>query len=308
MPSSLLTFLKKIYLKLKSLNLKKIKLAISILIVVTTFLLFYKYLSSHHQTLEQLKRLSPTFILEIIGLYSIVLLELIYILKTSLEIVELKLPFLENLLINSYSLMVNFFMFGQSGPGLRALYLKSKYKLKIKKFFYLTLLYYFYYFVISIAFILASVFNLWYVYILVLLSFFFILYLPSRSSNKFLDLKSKFKKSSKLFAFTLLQLVTQTYIFGLELNLVSKVGFKQLLSYSGFANLSLFASITPAGIGIRESFLILSRKISHVSSSTIVSASVIDRSIYIIFLILVLIFLLGFHSSNILKKIKNIKN
>ncbi len=294
--------------KIKTGNFKKIKLVVSILIVFLTVFLFYRYLSNHREVINQLSKLTVLFVIKILLLYIVVLGLLIYILKSSLEIVDIRLPLLENLLINCYSFMVNFFMFGQGGPGLRAVYLKSKYNLKIKKFFYLTILYYFYYFLISLSFIVLMWFNNGYAYTIAILALLAVLYLPTLKTNRFINLTNRFKSSSKLFLFTLLQLVVQTIIFGLELGLISKVNFNQILSYSGFANLSLFASITPAGIGIRESVLLLSKKISHISSSTIISASLIDRSIYLIFLLMVLIFLLFFHSSSIIKKLKNIKN
>ena len=294
--------------KTKNKNFRKFKFVFSILIVVITIVLFYRFLSSHHAIIILLQKLSLLFILKILFLYIIVLGLLIYILKSSLKLVDLKLSFFENLLINCYSLMINFFMFGQAGPGLRAVYLKSKFNLKIKKFFYLTALYYFFYFLISLSLIILSLLNTWYIYLSIIFVLVGLVSLLSFKNNRFINLQKRLKGSFKLFLFTLMQIVVQTIIFGLELNLVSKVSYTQLLSYSGFANISLFASITPAGIGIRESVLLLSKRISQLSSSTIVSASLIDRSIYIMFLLLVLVFLFFFHSTDIFKKIKTIKN
>ena len=156
--------------------------------------------------------------------------------------------------------------------------------------------------------IILSLLNTWYIYLSIIFVLVGLVSLLSFKNNRFINLQKRLKGSFKLFLFTLMQIVVQTIIFGLELNLVSKVSYTQLLSYSGFANISLFASITPAGIGIRESVLLLSKRISQLSSSTIVSASLIDRSIYIMFLLLVLVFLFFFHSTDIFKKIKTIKN
>jgi uncharacterized membrane protein YbhN (UPF0104 family) len=64
------------------------------------------------------------------------------------------------------------------------------------------------------------------------------------------------------------------------------VRFSQVVTYAGTANLALFVSLTPGAIGIRESFLILSEKLNHLSSSTIVLANVVDRSVYIAFLLI----------------------
>ena len=284
---------------------KKFKLGLAILIVLSTFVLLYRYISNHHEISKQLGRVSLLFMAEIILLYGLVLYELVLILKFSLKIIGVKISTLENFLLNSYSLMVNFFMFGQSGPGLRALYLKTKYKVKIKLFFYLTLLYYFYYFLISLGLVALSIYNNPTTY-LVILAVLTISFTASIKFGKTFGFLSK-KSMVYLFFITALQLITQTIIFGLELGRVSSVSFVHLLAYSGFANLSLFASITPAGIGIRESILLLSRKFSHFSSASIVSASVIDRSVYIVYLIIILVFILVFHSSGVLRKLKTLR-
>ena len=284
---------------------KKFKLGLAILIVLSTFVLLYRYISNHHEISKQLGRVSLLFMAEIILLYGLVLYELVLILKFSLKIIGVKISTLENFLLNSYSLMVNFFMFGQSGPGLRALYLKTKYKVKIKLFFYLTLLYYFYYFLISLGLVALSIYNNPTTYLVILA----VLTISVTASIKFGKTFGFLSKKSMVYLFfiTALQLITQTIIFGLELGRVSSVSFVHLLAYSGFANLSLFASITPAGIGIRESILLLSRKFSHFSSASIVSASVIDRSVYIVYLIIILVFILVFHSSGVLRKLKTLR-
>jgi uncharacterized membrane protein YbhN (UPF0104 family) len=62
------------------------------------------------------------------------------------------------------------------------------------------------------------------------------------------------------------------------------------LIYGGSANLSLFVSITPGGIGFREAFLVFARGLHHVPINTIVSAGIVDRAFYVLFLAALLVF------------------
>lgn len=242
----------------------------------------------------------------------LVLVSLALIMSISLKIVNLKIKNLENLLLNSYSLLINFFMFGQAGPGLRALYLKNKYKLEIKKFIFLTLIYYAFYALISTFLVILGSQIPWYISVILLLGVFFvsrtiIKYFYDKKINQNFREYLNFKMLAYLFIATLFQLIVQTTIYGVELNMVSRVTWHQILAYSGFANLSLFVSVTPAGIGIREYFLILSESIHHISSHVIVASSIIDRSVYLIFLLLILVFVVIFHASDKIKHTLNSK-
>jgi uncharacterized membrane protein YbhN (UPF0104 family) len=73
------------------------------------------------------------------------------------------------------------------------------------------------------------------------------------------------------------------------------------MSYAGAANFSLYVSITPDGVGIREAFLVFSQHIHHVSTKDIVSANVIDRAVYVVFLGLLFVVVLGMHAKDKLK-------
>ena len=76
----------------------------------------------------------------------------------------------------------------------------------------------------------------------------------------------------------------------------TEVSLGQLVSYTGAANFALFVSITPDGIGIREAFLLFAQGIHHVSTQAIVTASLIDRATYVVFLGLLFIIALGIHA------------
>jgi uncharacterized membrane protein YbhN (UPF0104 family) len=77
--------------------------------------------------------------------------------------------------------------------------------------------------------------------------------------------------------------------------------FSQAVIYSGAANLSLFVALTPGAIGFRESFLLFSRHLHHISNSSIVAANIIDRAMYIILLLILALFIFATHSQRRLK-------
>jgi uncharacterized membrane protein YbhN (UPF0104 family) len=68
-----------------------------------------------------------------------------------------------------------------------------------------------------------------------------------------------------------------------------------VLSYTGAANLALFVSLTPGAIGFRESFLYFSQSLHHITTAQILSANLIDRAVYVIFLLLLLLVVLIMH-------------
>ena len=62
----------------------------------------------------------------------------------------------ENLLLNAYSTLINFFGPGQSGPVFRGIYLKKRLNLGVKKYVFATLIYYGFYAVISAFFLFVG--------------------------------------------------------------------------------------------------------------------------------------------------------
>ena len=291
---------------------KKIRLFLSIFILILTIYEFIHYLQGHRSIVEQLAHLIPVLIVILIILYLIILLVLTLIMQASLTFFGFKISNFDNLLLNAYSIVVNFFMFGQIGPALRAVYLKKKFQLSIKKFIFITLIYYGIYSVLSVLLIIFGSKIKWYygvlaVVLVLLISFLIIRWFFVKKLSKNWSVSWHLNGLIKLIIVTAIQLLLQTIIYGLELDSISPVSWHQIMAYSGFANLSLFVSITPAGIGIRETFLILSERIHHISSSQIVAASIIDRSVYLIFLLGVVIFLILFHAGKKIKKMSNVE-
>jgi uncharacterized membrane protein YbhN (UPF0104 family) len=101
-----------------------------------------------------------------------------------------------------------------------------------------------------------------------------------------------------LAAATLLQAGLVSLIYYFELRSVAPAThYSQAIIYTGAANLALFVSLTPGAIGFRESFLLFSQHLHHINSSSIVAASLIDRSVYILFLVILLIGVFGTHAN-----------
>jgi uncharacterized membrane protein YbhN (UPF0104 family) len=96
---------------------------------------------------------------------------------------------------------------------------------------------------------------------------------------------------------TLLQVSLVATIYYTELHtLSSKVSVSQAIIYTGAANFALFVSLTPGAIGFRESFLVFSQHLHHISGGLIVSANILDRSMYMVLLLILSIFLLLTHA------------
>jgi uncharacterized membrane protein YbhN (UPF0104 family) len=107
-----------------------------------------------------------------------------------------------------------------------------------------------------------------------------------------------------MFGATLLQLMIQAIIYYLELSyVVPNLSFGQVLAYTGAANFALFVSITPGAIGFRESFLLFSQKIHHIDSSSIVLATTIDRTIYVLVLVCIGVYIIGSNIQNQFRKL-----
>ena len=112
----------------KSLRISKRTLNIVIILSTLTAAVYYFY--KHHTLLTDLKKISPFVAVEVFFLYILMLAVLILIYQATMKLVNIKISFKENGLINAYSLFMNFFIPGQTGPAFRAYYMKKNYSLK----------------------------------------------------------------------------------------------------------------------------------------------------------------------------------
>ncbi len=278
----------------KSLRISKRTLNIVIILSTLTAAVYYFY--KHHTLLTDLKKISPFVAVEVFFLYILMLAVLILIYQATMKLVNIKISFKENGLINAYSLFMNFFIPGQTGPAFRAYYMKKNYSLKYLNYTLSTIFYYLIYGLLSVIFILVGSQPI-YLSLPVILIFILIAVLAIRiylKKKKQVRLELSIKSIAFLTLATFCQVVLQSVIYFIEIHsITSGIHFNQVITYTGVANLALFAALTPGAIGIREGLLILTEKLNHVTSNTIVLANVIDRSVYIIFLLILGILIAG---------------
>lgn len=278
----------------------RIRLTLSVLIILLTVTTCIYYLSHHRNLITQLSHTPVSLIILILFLYIVWLGVLLLIMQASLRICRKQLKFSENLMLNIYSLFINYFIPGQGGPIMRGVYLKKHHGLRIRSYVIVTILYYLFYAIVSILMLLGGSRPWWQTLLAILLATScgsLGLYFYSRRKKITKDeLNINWTNILYLFAATLLQALVQIAIYSVELHRVDPhVAFRQSVTYTGAANLALFVGLTPGAIGIRESFLIFSQSLHHISSAYIVLANIIDRSVYLLFLGMLFIFTLVFH-------------
>jgi uncharacterized membrane protein YbhN (UPF0104 family) len=163
------------------------------------------------------------------------------------------------------------------------------------------LLYYFFYGLVSILLLLAGSQPWWHTVLGLLVAtgvgvVCFKIYL--RHSKSQTGTGFSLKGGSFLLLATFLQTLVQVAIYYTEVHTVNhQIAFHQVITYTGAAQLALFVGLTPGAIGIRESFLILTERLNHISSSIIIEANVIDRAVFLVFLGLLFLLILSMHAN-----------
>ncbi len=266
---------------------KYLKVALAVVILIATIIAFGRYAQTHPAVLDKLKHTSPALLALLVVCYLLWFTALALILRISVRMYGKQLPPQENILLNAYSTLANFFGPGQSGPAVRGLYLKKRHGLPIKSYIFATLLYYGFYALINAFFLFAGSQAWWKTALLMVLaaggSLVIIRWYAkcSQLATKGLQLKSV----GWLGLITLFQMIVQFVIFFIELHSTSPgISFGQTLTYTGAANFALFVALTPGAIGIREAFLVFSQSLHHIGNTIIVTANVIDRAVYLVFL------------------------
>ncbi len=255
-------------------------------IMATTLAVFVYYFATHPVVRQQLGHTPPIVIVCLLLLYLAGIGALALVTLATLRLCSVRVQPGESLLLTAYSSIVNFFGPLQSGPAFRAVYLKKKHGINLKNYTTATLVYYFFYGGFS-AVLLLSTWLKWWLLPLVAAGLL-VAYSASRSKKvasrlQKLDLQGWYY----LAIATAAQVFIVTLIYYIELRTISPgIHLAQALVYSGAANLSLFVSLTPGAIGFRESFLVFSQHLHHISNGTIVAANILDRAMYIILLLL----------------------
>ena len=271
---------------------------IAVLTILTlTIGAFASFFVTHPATRQQLHQTTPTVLIGLLALYLIFMLSLGFIFQATLMLCRVTLPWQETLLVTMYSSIINFFGPLQSGPAFRGVYLKKRHHISLKNYTAATLAYYGFYALFSGLFLLSGLLGWWLVSVSLLCAVIFV-----GLRNVKIDVVQRFWRLNlhglyAMAAATFIQIAIITSLFYIELRAVDPhVTLSQTIVYTGAANFALFVSITPGAIGFRESFLVLSQHLHHISNSTIVAANLLDRSVYISMLLLLVVIIFGTHA------------
>ncbi len=277
-----------------------VKSAIAITIVLLTFGLFGRFLATHPEYVENLLATSLWVVAAIVAVNLIGVGVLAVLYMCTLNLTGHTMPKKENFLLTIYSTIANFFGPLQSGPGVRAAYLKTRHKVSLKSYTLATLIYYGFFAIISAA-MLGVALPWWQTLLTVVAagagSYVLITFLHKKYAKEAKTLVLTRKLLVTLFLLTLAQLLLISVRYFIELRSIDpSVSIGQALSYTGAANFSLFVSITPDGIGIKEAFLLAAQNIHGIDAPTIVAASILDRATYIFTLFLLFLATLALHA------------
>ncbi|HSH55264.1 MAG TPA: lysylphosphatidylglycerol synthase domain-containing protein [Candidatus Limnocylindrales bacterium] len=264
-------------------------------VLVATIVLFVLYFQRHPDVLARLATLPLSSLALLFGLYAVFMVALIFIQRATITACELRLPAKENVLLTLYSSIINFFGPLQSGPGFRALYLKKRHNINLKAFTLATFCYYGFYAAFSGTLLLAAFIGPWALLLCVSL-----LVLPYALSRLQRFRALPLHVLIWLAAATLAQVIIISIIYLVELrSLGGAVSYSQVLVYTGAANFALFVSLTPGAIGFREAFLIFSQRLHGISNDLIITASLLDRSIYVSMLVVLAAVIFGLHANTV---------
>lgn len=269
-------------------------LAISAILLFGIFLGYYLY--SNPKLLQNILNIGFGNILLLTLLYGGLLLTNAGMIYATIRLCNKRLPLKNGLFLTIYSTIINFFGPLQSGPVVRSIYLKRKIGLRIRDYAYAMLFFYFAYASINTSLLFINKIP-W----LSILGILIALIMITIGANK-LGFKSVKRYVFYIFALTAFQILVITFIYSIELNAINPFAhysFLQAISYTAGANLSLFVSLTPGAIGFRETFLVLSQSLHNIPLSSIITAGIIDRAIYIVFLALLFLLSSALHLKNI---------
>lgn len=282
---------------------KRVRLALGLLLIAATIAVFAVYLHSHTNLIKELRHVSLVTAIWLLVLYGLWLGALVLILQAALYICRRSISAEENILLNAYSTLTNFFVPGQGGIALRGVYLKKMHKLKIRDYVTSMLLYYACYAIVS-AFMLLTPSRSWWQSVIgiVVIGGGCVIgarWYMGRIKEKSDGLNITVPSIALLLGATIVQAIIQVIIFAVELHSVNHhISLGQVITYTGAANFALFVALTPGAIGIRETFLVFSQSLHHISTANIVDASIIDRAIFLVYLGLLFALTLILHAKN----------
>lgn len=267
--------------------MKATKRIISVVLILVIVLLFAITWWHHPELSQQLRHISILELAGILLMYATMTALLVLIYDITLRLAGYSMPLFEQALLTMYSSIVNFFGPLQSGPGVRTVYLKKRHHVSIKKYLAATTVYYLFFAWFSGLFLLSGLTAGW--LFLFLAGSVIIALLLWKYRSRFKDYKLiqnySLPNMIQMACTALIQVVLVCTIYYIELHSVgAHASIRQVAVYTGAANFSLFVSLTPGALGFREAFLLFSTRLHHISGTTIVSANILDRGAYVIFL------------------------
>jgi len=281
---------------------RHIRILLIVIVMLATLGLFGSYLKDNPDVLDNVLGLDATTIALLSLAYLGTVAANAFVLWASLRLIGKHVGFFENVALTGYSSVVNFFGPLQSGPGFRAVYLKSRHAVSLKRFFYVTLVFYGFFAAINGLVIVLALLGRVEQSLLPLLTLGIALIatvalLSLRGSKRIMTLFAEVRLTDRNFWFIGLGAValaaTTALAYFVELRHVdASISLLHTVIYTAAANLALFVSLTPGAIGFRESFLLLSQQLHGIPTSTVIAASVIDRAFYVVFLLVMFVALL----------------
>jgi uncharacterized membrane protein YbhN (UPF0104 family) len=281
---------------------KRYRRWIALSVLILTALLVINFFVGHPEYVTRLRSVSPSVIVIIILLNIPSMAALAWAYDAILRLCGKPIGVKENVLLTAYSSIINFFGPLQSGPGVRAAYLKTRHKVRIRDYMFATLIYYAFFAMISAFFLLVGMRPWWQTALAVIgAAGFSVVVIKWFSGRRTSDESSGFRLRPHVLVMlgiaVFLQVAFIAAYYYVELKAVNpSIHVNQVISYSGAANFALFVSLTPDAVGFREAFLIFSQHIHHVSTADIVNANIIDRGAYVIYLGLLFLLTLGVHA------------
>lgn len=264
--------------------IKKYRGPLGVTIIALSFAFLVWYCYTHPQIIKSVLSTSPLVLLSLLGLYCAMVAVIFFVNYFTVRICGKDLGVKQGILLTIYSTVINFFGPLQSGPGVRAVYLKTKIGLRIRDYTLATLFYY-----LAFGAINASILFISSWWILTILGFVASIILIAFGTH-YLHFSNRRRWIFAIYIVALVQVLLTVIIYYIELHTTgTNVNWVQTLVYSASANLSLFVSLTPGGIGIREAFIVFTTSLHHIPLKSIVAAGVLDRAFYVVFLVLLFI-------------------
>lgn len=316
--------------------MKNLKKYISPILTVLILFLFGIYLYKNPDILSSLKSTNPIYILLIMFLYLFIFyLEALFILVT-LKIFKKEIDSNEGMYISVLSRIGNYLLPMRAGAVFRATYLKKKYNFEYSNFLSTLYGYYIIFFLTSsILLFLGLMYKaiflnqtyisliLFFLSIILAMLFLIVFNLPIEKLfvnsegilKKVVSFLSKFLNGWKLIvkekhSFNKLLLLAfgnifvNTIIIYIEFLSIEKVpNILDVLLYTCISGLSLFISITPGSLGLREGVLLITSQSLGLSESEIMRLAVLDRGIMFILLLICMLIIYIFVKRFNLRKV-----